>query len=358
MKGKWIISVFFAVVLTLGCSVAYGQNVKITPIGQRTGEFCFLDRALLFEDPTGVRILYDPGNTVAGGTDPRLGEVHVILLSHAHTDHLGNAKLNQDPDGDTAICGFSFPTLPATPNSNVAEIAVAKNSAVVAGGPLSIFVGLRIQNIRGTPTPGCPAAGLTNEMVVPQSAPCTAGLGIGAKRTVRLASADQGVQVTSVVAEHDNGLVPDVLTDPEKTNLAANSLNAYVGKANGFVVTFTNGLKVYLSGDTGLTSDMRTVVRGFYGAQLVVFNIGDIFTTGPEEAAFAVTRLIKPNAVIPSHANEVATSGGIVNPGTRTERFIELLGDIPAFVPLSGVTLEFDGNGQRLLGSRRRELRD
>jgi hypothetical protein len=61
------------------------------------------------------------------------------------------------------------------------------------------------------------------------------------------------------------------------------SLNAYVGLANGFVLTFTNGLKVYLSGDRGLTSDMRTIVRDFYGPQLVVFNIGDIFTTGPEE---------------------------------------------------------------------------
>ena len=354
MKHKWVISMVSAVVLTLGCSVAYSQNVKITPLGQRTGEFCFLDRALLFEDPTGVRILYDPGNTIAGGSDPRLGDVHVILVSHAHSDHLGDAKLNQDPGADTAGCGFPFPTLPATPNSNVAEIAAARNSAVIAGGALTSFVGLRIQNIRGMPTPGCPAAGLTNEMVVPRPSPCTAGLNAGAKRTVRLMSADRGVQITAVVAEHGSTLAPAFLTDPEMSNLAANNLTAPVALANGFVVTFTNGLRVYLTGDTGLTSDMRTVVHGFYGAQLVVFNIGDIFETGPEEAAFAVTRLIKPNAVIPSHANEVATTGGIVNPGTRTARFIELVGDVPVFVPLSGVTLEFDGNGRCLLGGRSR----
>ena len=40
------------------------QTVKITPLGSRTGEYCVRDRALLFEDPTGVRILYDPGVTV------------------------------------------------------------------------------------------------------------------------------------------------------------------------------------------------------------------------------------------------------------------------------------------------------
>ncbi len=354
MKHKWVISMVFALVLTLGCSVAYGQNVKITPLGQRTGEFCFLDRALLFEDPTGVRILYDPGNTIAGGSDPRLGDVHVILVSHAHNDHLGNFKLNQDPEADTASCGFPFPTLPATPNSNTAEIAAAKNSAVIAGGPLSSFVSLRIQNILGTQTPGCPAAGLTNELTVPRSAPCTGGLGIGAKRTVRFFSADQGVQIAAVPAAHGNELLNAFLTDPEKANLAANNLDFGMGPAEGFVLSFTNGLKVYLSGDTGVISDMGTVVRGFYGAQLVVFNIGDIFTTGPEEAAFAVTKLIQPNAVIPSHANEVATTGGIVNPGTHTARFSELVGDIPVFVPLSGVTMEFDGNGQSVLGSRSR----
>src|SRR5713101_2479980 len=79
-------------------SVAQAQNVKITPIGLRTGDFCALDRALLFEDPTGVRILYDPGNSIAGPRDPRLGTVHVILVTHAHGDHLGAVVLNQNPD--------------------------------------------------------------------------------------------------------------------------------------------------------------------------------------------------------------------------------------------------------------------
>src|SRR5439155_7349246 len=89
---------------------ADAQNVKVTPIGQRTGEFCAQDRALLFEDPTGVRLLYDPGNTVAGGTDTRLRDIHVILISHAHPDHSGNGKLNQDPDSTTSSCGSAVTT--------------------------------------------------------------------------------------------------------------------------------------------------------------------------------------------------------------------------------------------------------
>jgi L-ascorbate metabolism protein UlaG (beta-lactamase superfamily) len=162
------------------------------------------------------------------------------------------------------------------------------------------------------------------------------------------------VQITPVSAVHGNELENAFLIDPLKTHFAVNNLDAYVGVANGFVVTFTNGLKMYLSGDTGHTADMAVVVRGFYQANLVVFNISDRFVTGPEEAAFAVTRLIQPNGVIPSHANEVATTGGVVNPGTHTARFIELVGDIPVSVPLSGVMMEFSGNGQRLAGRKNR----
>ena len=68
--------------------------VKITPLGSHSGELCRNDRALLFEDPAGVRILYDPGRTV-DETDPRLGDVHLILLSHAHTDHIGDVRPNR-----------------------------------------------------------------------------------------------------------------------------------------------------------------------------------------------------------------------------------------------------------------------
>src|ERR1700752_1411917 len=70
---------------------AVAQTVKVTPLGGIDGEFCAQDRALVFEDPNGTRVLYDPGRTVAGASDPRLGKIDVILVSHMHGDHLGNA---------------------------------------------------------------------------------------------------------------------------------------------------------------------------------------------------------------------------------------------------------------------------
>jgi L-ascorbate metabolism protein UlaG (beta-lactamase superfamily) len=58
----------------------------------------------------------------------------------------------------------------------------------------------------------------------------------------------------------------------------------YVGEATGYVLRFSTGLVVYLSGDTGMTSDMDSIVRGYYKAKLAVMNIGGTpFTAGPNE---------------------------------------------------------------------------
>ena len=79
---------------------ALAQTVKVTPLGGIDGEFCPQDRALIFEDPNGTRVLYDPGRTVAGASDPRLGKIDIILVSHMHGDHAGNAH-NKAPNSGT-----------------------------------------------------------------------------------------------------------------------------------------------------------------------------------------------------------------------------------------------------------------
>jgi len=70
-RSPWIAAVF-AFGAALACPVV-AQTVKVTPLGGIDGEFCPQDRALIFEDPNGTRILHDAGRTVAGPTDPRLG---------------------------------------------------------------------------------------------------------------------------------------------------------------------------------------------------------------------------------------------------------------------------------------------
>ena len=93
MKTKTGILAALPLALALSAPAVWAQNVKITPLGTHPGELCDRDRATLFEDPTGVRILYDAGQSVMGGNDPRLGAVHAVLLSHAHGDHMGDRKI-------------------------------------------------------------------------------------------------------------------------------------------------------------------------------------------------------------------------------------------------------------------------
>jgi L-ascorbate metabolism protein UlaG (beta-lactamase superfamily) len=345
MKIKWFSSGVFGFVLSFGWSCVTAQTVKVIPLGSHAGELCQNDRALLFEDPAGVRILYDAGRTVAGGTDPRLGDVHVVLLSHAHGDHIGDTKAVGPRAGSCA----NPETVSAAPNSNTAEIATAKNSAVVVSNDMAAFLSKKIQNIRGITTPGCPTAGLLRETSVPTSSPCVANLQLGGKRTIKSAATVDGVQIALVQADHSNNIPRSLLADPEKTNLAADNLTAYVGHANGYVVTFTNGLKVYLSGDTALMGDMKTIISGFYKVNLVVINMG-AFAMQSEEAAFAVNELIQPNAVIPSHVNEAATTEGKVIAGTKTKQFIDMVKGRSVHVPLSDKTMEFSGDGKCIAG--------
>jgi L-ascorbate metabolism protein UlaG (beta-lactamase superfamily) len=123
-------------------------------------------------------------------------------------------------------------------------------------------------------------------------------------------------------------------------------VSASVGPPTGYVLTFSNGLVVYLSGDTGITAEQKVVVGEHYGAELVVMNIGDTFTTGPKEAAYVINELVKPNAVIASHANEPATENGEVKAGTRTALFRDSV-SVPVHIPLSGMTMAFNGSGER-----------
>ncbi|MEM8809760.1 MAG: MBL fold metallo-hydrolase [Cyanobacteria bacterium P01_G01_bin.38] len=297
-------------------TTASGEAIKITPLGSHEGEFCRLDRALVLEDPNGLRVLYDAGRTVAGADDPRLGDIDVVLVSHVHGDHLGDRRIAAVNAG---TCAEPQADVGTTPNSNSAEIAVAKGARIVVGSEMASFFANKVEGLGGDP-----------EMVQL--------VRFGASREI------DGVKFTTVPAVHSNGLSGDFIEGELGESLSAAGLSAYVGPPTGYVITFSNGLVVYLSGDTGVTAEQETVVGNQYGAELVVMNIGDTFTTGPTEAAYVINELIQPNAVIASHANEAATLDGKVQPDTRTAAFIEAT-QTSVHVPLSGRTLSFNADG-------------
>ena len=295
---------------------AMADLVRITPLGGQDGEFCRLDRALILEDPDGTRLLYDAGRTVAGPDDPRLGQIDAVLVSHMHGDHAGNAHTSAPNAGS---CGQPDTSVNATPHTSSAQIAHAKGAAMVTGSEMASFFAGKLERLGGDPK---------KSLLVR----------FGASRTIG------GVTITTVPAAHSNGIHPSFIGDRLGELMAAANITAYAGPPTGYVVTFSNGLAVYLSGDTGITAEQDLVVRGHYGAKLAVINIGDTFTTGPAEAAYVINDLVKPAAVIASHANEEATKDGKVLPGTRTEAFIAAV-TVPVHVPLSGRTMAFDAAG-------------
>ena len=332
-----------ALALAACCATAAAQNVRITPLGSHAGELCSRDRATLFEDPTGVRILYDAGHSVTGGDDPRLGTVHVVLLSHAHGDHIGDQKLKALEAG---TCD-SPEMVSAAPHSTTAEVAAAKNSAVVMTVPMANFIGRKVENVKGRPTGNCPQTG--DDLVAPFAAPCLATAQLGGTRPVRMANATRAVEITIVTASHDSTVPRSLLTDPERKNLEADNASLVLGPSSGYVIRFTNGLVVYLSGDTGLHADMKTIVAEYHHANLMVLNLGPSAVTS-YAGAYAANELVRPASVIASHVNEGATTGGKLRPASRTAAFMGLVKGRPVHPALSGRTMEFDGEGRCVAG--------
>lgn len=306
-----------ATALLAFAATASAQNVKVTPLGSHDGELCAFDRAMLFEDPDGTVVLYDTGRTVAGVEDARVGKVDVMLVSHMHGDHVGDRHI---PAVNAGECGKPDVSVVDAPNTGTVNMAIAKGATIVTGSEMPAFFAAKLKSLGG-------------------DAAKSVLVRFGASRKIG------GVTITTVPANHSNGISPAFIGGSLADMMSAAGLQGYAGPPTGYVLHFSNGLVVYLSGDTGVVSEQKTVVADQYGAELVVINIGDMFTTGPKEAAYVVNELIKPATVIPSHANEPATEGGKVRDGSKTATFLGLV-KAAAHVPLSGKTMEFDGAGK------------
>ena len=323
MRGRILtLAALAAGIVGLAAAPAWAQNVKVTPLGSHDGEFCRRDRAMLFEDPDGTRILYDPGMTVAGPNDPRLGKIDAVLLSSVHGDHLGAKAI---PAVNAGTCAKPDTSVKTMPNSNTAEIIAGKKAQSFVGGEMSKFLAAKVKAAGGDPK-------------------LVKGLRFGGERKVG------GVRVAIVPVTHSNGIGTGFLSKSLADELKKDGLTAYVGPDNGYILNFSNGLVVYLSGDSGITAEQDVTVRRFYGAELAVINAGGVYTSGPREAAFSINELIKPRAVIPSHINEEATKGGVLQPDSRTAKFKSLIKGIPVHVALSGKTMEFNGDAKCVSG--------
>ena len=96
-----------------------------------------------------------------------------------------------------------------------------------------------------------------------------------------------GVKATMVTANHSSSF-----TEEDGTIV-------YLGEPAGFVLEFANGYKIYHAGDTNVFGDMQ-IIGEIYQPDLALLPIGDHFTMGPREAAYA-TKLLNVPTIFPMH---------------------------------------------------------
>jgi L-ascorbate metabolism protein UlaG (beta-lactamase superfamily) len=106
-----------------------------------------------------------------------------------------------------------------------------------------------------------------------------------------------GVRITMVPAVHTS-------------SIAENGAQRALGFPIGYVLRFANGFTIYNTGDTAVTMDMQ-IVRDLYRPNLVILPIGDFFTMGAEQAAYAL-KLLQPDFALGGHYR----TWGEMPPGT------------------------------------------
>jgi L-ascorbate metabolism protein UlaG (beta-lactamase superfamily) len=97
------------------------------------------------------------------------------------------------------------------------------------------------------------------------------------------------IEATMVNAFHSNGIESGKPGEPV----------VYGGEAAGFIVRMPGGPTIYHAGDTCVFGDMQ-IIGELYKPDVACLPIGDIYTMGPREAAYAI-RLLGVHHVIPMH---------------------------------------------------------
>jgi len=236
-----------AMTFTLAAGPAWAQSAKVEVqwLGQSATKITTL---------TGKVIVIDPWLTTNPKTPPQhknldaLGNVDMILVTHAHGDHLGTVGRT---DG----------------SSDVADLA-KRTGAKVLGSTTLIRMLVEIGWV--------PAA-----------------QGVGFAKSGKVQPAGPQITITQVRAEHFSDLT---LIDPATKK----STTYTAGEPVGYIVELENGFKLYHMGDTGLFGDMK-LIGDYYKPDLIMIPIGGHFGMDPKDAAYATKEMLKPKYAIPFH---------------------------------------------------------
>jgi len=241
-----------ALALLAGCATAPAP----APEAGKSGaiEVLWLGQsAMRITTVSGKVILVDPYLTANPKTPAQyknldaLGKIDLILVTHGHGDHLGDAP------------------------------ALSKKHNVVLYGPAGLNQALTTLGIL--------------------SADLSQRFGKGGTITPF-----PGVKITATHAEHSSEIL--------WTNPATNKPESHIGgEPVGFIIELENGFKIYHMGDTGIFGDMK-LIGEYYKPDLIMIPIGGHFVMSPVDAAYVTNNFLKPRFAIPMHYGTIPVLKG------------------------------------------------
>jgi L-ascorbate metabolism protein UlaG (beta-lactamase superfamily) len=208
-------------------------NTQLTWYGHAAFKLVTPAGNVLLIDPWLTNPSFDRGNEELAA----LKRVDLILLTHGHGDHVGNAVEIGKRTGAKLVSNYDL---------NAAMISVLGYPEKQAGNDTTGHLGGQLHLLEGD------------------------------------------VDVCFVPAWHGSSMQKD-----------DNSPPVYAGTPTGLVVTIRNGPTIYHTGDTAFFSDIARV-SDYNQIDIMLVCIGDHFTMGPIRAADAV-KAVNPRSVVPIH---------------------------------------------------------